>query len=198
MRNDRAICRYGIGFSAAVASLVFLYKGMGSFPLFFASLFFLIISVTDTLYTKVPNFVNLILIIIGYGFQMVTKGESGLLIASLGCLAGFALLFPAYLCGLLGAGDVKALAALGVLTGATGIFQVFLYTSLIGGVIAIFYYLASQSIIQKIDNGFKSLQNFTYTKDIRFLKPAPSNIRFPYAAAIAFGYFAYIHWGNII
>lgn len=192
------ICRYFIGFSAAILSLVFLTRGYGYFPLFLASLFLLIISVTDTISIKIPNFVNIALIMTGIGFHISSNGSEGILTAVVGCLTGFALLFPAYLIRKLGAGDVKALAALGTLTGAAAIFQIFIYTSLIGGGIAIIYLILIQVSSKSLTHAIERLRIFIYTKDFQLLKSTHLNIRFPYAAAIAFGYFAYIHWGSII
>ncbi|MFP3984290.1 MAG: prepilin peptidase [Desulfurivibrionaceae bacterium] len=198
MRAGVALCRYGTGLLAAAAALVLLYQGRESSPLVFVSLFLLVITITDTFYTRVPNIINLILIITGFGFHAFSNGAAGVLIGLGGLLTGLALLLPGYLFRMLGAGDVKAMAALGTITGPAAVFQVFLYTSLIGGGIAAAYYLASRNILQTLKNGVGSLQKYAYTRDRYFLKPAPSNIRLPYAAAIALGYFAFINWGKII
>lgn len=198
MRAGTFLYRYGTGLLAAAAALVLLYQGRESPPLVFASLFLLVITITDTFYTRVPNIINLILIITGLAFHAFSNGAAGVLIGLGGCLTGLALFLPGYLFRMLGAGDVKALAALGTITGPAAILQVFLYTSLIGGGIAAAYYLTSRNILQTLKNRVESLQKYAYTRDLYFLKPAPSNIHLPYAAAIALGYFAFINWGKII
>jgi prepilin peptidase CpaA len=186
------------GLTAMFLAISFIIKGMDSFSIFLASLFLFSICLTDMLWMKIPNIINFILIIAALGYHLHFSGTSGLFHALTGLIAGLSLLLIPYLFGGMGAGDVKALGALGAMTGATAIFQIFLYTSLTGGIIAILFYLFSIRVSQNISTGWKALMLALYTKELHHLKPAPSNTRLPYAAAIAFGYFAYVHFGNIV
>jgi prepilin peptidase CpaA len=187
-----------IGFTAMFFAVFLLWREMDSFPIFLASLFLFTICLTDTLWTKIPNLINLTLILAALGHQLHTAGAVGFLHVLAGLFVGMALLIVPYLLGGMGAGDVKAMAALGALTGATAIFHIFLYVSLIGGLFAALFYLCSGRALKTIRNGWKDLRLFLYTRDFQLLRPTPTNMKFPYAAAIAFGYFAYVQFGTII
>jgi prepilin peptidase CpaA len=186
------------GLAAMFFAIFFLWQGIDSFPIFLASLFLFIICLTDTIWTKIPNKLNLLLILIALCYHLHGSGAAGLLHVLPGIFAGLCLLMVPYLMGGMGAGDVKAMAALGALTGATAIFHIFLYVSLIGGLLAALFYLCSGTALKTIKNGWKALRLFLYTRDFQLLRPTPTNMKFPYAAAIAFGYFAYVQFGTII
>ncbi|MFC4737259.1 prepilin peptidase [Bacillus daqingensis] len=63
-------------------------------------------------------------------------GAAGVGYSFLGLLAGMGLLLIPYLMKGIGAGDVKMLGVIGALMGPGFVFSAFLYTALIGGVIA--------------------------------------------------------------
>jgi prepilin peptidase CpaA len=185
------------GITAMLFAIFFLRQGMDSLPIFLASLFLFTICLTDTFWTRIPNVINLALILAALGHHLHAAGTAGLLHALAGLFAGLALLLLPYLMGGMGAGDVKAMGALGALTGATAVFHIFLYVSLIGGIIAILFYLCSNRSLEMIRTGWNALRLFLYTRDFYLLEPAPTNMKYPYAAAIAFGYFAYMRFGTI-
>jgi len=195
-RLPRWIC----GFTAGVLAIWFLYRGRSELPVIFASLFLLLICVTDTLCSKIPNICTGFLIVCGFALHGYLDGGTGLLTALLGLLTGFALLIVPYLLGGMGAGDVKALAALGALLGAPAILQVSLYMALAGGLMSILHYMFSPNLLIRCRAGLNALTVFFYSHDIKTFKPAQQSdaLRFPYAAAIAFGFFAHNYWGNLI
>ena len=188
------------GAAAGASSLFFLYQGRGDLPIVFASLFLFSICVTDTLYSKIPNLFTLLLTLCGFAWHAWLAGPAGLLTALWGLLAGFALLLVPYLLGGMGAGDVKALAALGALLGAGPIFQVFLYMALAGGLMAVLHYACNRNLLEQCRELLRSLRLFCYTRDWQVVKPDPRSetLRFPYAAAITFGFFAHAGWGRLI
>jgi len=171
-----------------------------SIVILLASFFLVIIVITDSLYRKIPNLVSLIFIVCGFTWNIYLHGVPGLLTATTGLVAGLALLLPVYLLGGMGAGDVKAFATLGTLTGLSSIFQIFFYTAFIGGAISILHYCLTSNLRQKSLAGLAALRTFIYTRDIHSLKPTPErdSQRFPYAAAIALGFFAFVQWGPIV
>lgn len=187
--------------ASLVASYFSLSRGTdGDVAILLASLFLVIIVVTDTLFRKIHNIPVLILILCGFAMNIYLHATTGLLQAFLGLAIGLALLLPFYLLGGMGAGDVKALAALGALTGPAEVFQIFLYVALIGGVLSILHYCLNSNLWQKSLAGLDALRTFLYTRDIRSLAPNPERERqsLPYAAAIALGFFAFVQWGPII
>lgn len=192
--------RWTCGTLAGVLAICFLYQGRNDLPIVFASLFLLLICTTDTLYAKIPNLFSLFLTLSGFGLHFWQDGAAGLWIALLGLLTGFVLLIIPYLLGGMGAGDVKALAALGALLGAGTILQVALYMFLAGGLMSILHYLCNRNLLTQCRAGFNALRVFLYSRDIKTFKPDANSesLRFPYAAAIAFGFFAHTWWGNLI
>jgi len=193
------IPRFATGYAAMILSSYFIYAGE-NLPVFLASAFFLLICATDTHLSQIPNVATLAMVFSGLGYQLASRGVAGLETSVLGMSAGFILLIVPYLMGGMGAGDVKAMAALGALLGPSVIFQVFLYTGLVGGLMAILHYAFNHDLKTKCARGFKALRMFIYTRDPGDLTPEPSKekLRFPYAAAIAFGFFAYVTWGALI
>jgi len=197
---NQNIPRYLTGITAIALCLFFLGKE-SSPPVLLALIFFTLICATDTFFTKIPNLINLALVIGGFSYNFLTTGTAGLLTALLGMFLGFSLLIIPYAMGGMGAGDVKALAALGALLGPAVTFQVFLYTGLIGGVMAILQYAFNRNLVEKCRQGLNALWAFALTSEAGFLKPSAGKteqLRFPYAAAITFGFIAQQHWGALI
>lgn len=198
--NNKSFCGYITGTIAVVFSLYFLYEGRNNLTILAASAFFLLVCTTDTLSRRIPNFGTLAITLAGLGLHLYEGGASGLLFSFMGLLAGFFLLLAPYLMGGIGAGDVKALAGLGALLGPAAIFQVFIYTGLIGGLLAVFHYALTHNLTEKCLQWLTSLKTFAYTRDMTILKSSGKKqlLRFPYAAAIAFGFYAYVHFGSLL
>ncbi|MCA1032212.1 prepilin peptidase [Bacillus timonensis] len=151
----------------------------------------LILTITTSLFTdirqrKILNIVTFPTIIIGFIFYTITNGLEGFLFSGKGFLVGLGLLLIPYLLGGMGAGDVKLMAAIGALTGVDVVLQSFLYTALIGGLIALIL------IVKK--RGIRSL--FFSPKHIVFNLLAGNSvmnqdektkITFPYGVPIALG-----------
>lgn len=191
---------WSCGFAAAGLAAYFIYQGRNEPAILLASMFLLLICITDTLYAKIPNLFTLLLTLGGFALHSWLNGPAGLLTALLGLLTGFSLLIVFYLLGGMGAGDVKALAALGAVLGAGTILQVALYMFMAGGLMSILHYLFNRNLLARCRAGLSTLMTFLYTRDIKIFKPDSNSesLRFPYAAAIAFGFFAQTWWGNLI
>jgi prepilin peptidase CpaA len=154
---------YLTGAASAGLSLYFLLVGKDHLSLLFASAFLFAICLTDTLFSRIPNFLTI------------------------------GLVFAGFLCQFL----VSALGALGALLGPAAIFQVFLYTALFGGILSVLHVLMR---VRTVQAAWGALYAFLASRDRTCLKPffRLEGLRIPYAAAIAFGYFAYLTWGNIV
>ena len=85
---------------------------------------------------RVPNWLNLALIVAGFAIQGWYNGFSGLSCGLLGLLTGFGLLIVPWMMHGMGAGDVKLMAAIGVFLGPTLTLFSFLLGAAIGGVVA--------------------------------------------------------------
>jgi prepilin peptidase CpaA len=166
---------------------------------FIAASFFAVVCVFDTLWSRIPNVANASLALAGLAFNFSAGGTKGLVISALGAAAGLGLLLIPYLMGGFGAGDVKALAALGALVGPGAILQVFVYMALYGGLLALLHYLASNNLPQKLADGWTTMKTYLLTKDADVLNPRKHEpMRFPYAAAIALGYFTWLMRGDLL
>ena len=154
----------------------------------------------DTLYSRIPNLVTVAMALAGIAYNFSSSGPTGLAQAILGLLTGFSLFLVPFLLGGMGGGDVKALAAMGALLGPGTIFQVFLYTALFGGALSMLHILMRGNIRHKMKTWWATLYIFLCSRDRSCFKPSPSRekLRFPYASAIAFGYFAFLIWGRIV
>jgi prepilin peptidase CpaA len=86
---------------------------------------------------RIPNYLTLASALAGLGFQLGYHGWPGLKDGALGLVLGFGLLMPFYLMGGLGAGDVKALAAMGAWLGPWRTLILFAYMGFAGGVLAL-------------------------------------------------------------
>lgn len=198
---SKNIVRFTTGGAAVACSMYFaVVEGASNVTVLLASLFILTICITDTLHAKITNIANLGLILAGTSYNLYLAGFSGLITSIIGLITGFLLLIIPYLMGGMGAGDVKALAALGALLGPVNVLQVFLYVALVGGAMAILHYAMADNFINKCRSLFTTLRTFVYTRNFDLLIPdrQGERLRFPYAAAIGFGFFAFVQWGPLI
>ena len=196
--QGRDLPRYLTGSAAAVLSCYCLIAGRFEPHVFIASVFFIFACVYDTLWAKIPNFVNASLAIAGLALFFYRDGYPGILVGMAGLALGVALLLIPWLMGGMGAGDVKALGALGALLGPLQLLHVFVYMGLIGGVMAVLHYAFQKNLYAKTCEWVTTIKTTVLTNDPRMIIPEKTEVsRFPYAAAIAFGYYAYLHFGGI-
>jgi len=86
---------------------------------------------------RVPNYLNALIGLAGITFQCVWFGWSGLSAALLGGLLGLGLLIVPWLAHMMGAGDVKLLAAAGMWLGPHYVLWGFVVGALIGGLASV-------------------------------------------------------------
>ncbi len=103
----------------------------------------LLASWIDYAHRRVPNWLNLALIVAGFCAQGFYFGTSGLATGGLGLLTGFGLLIIPWLMHGMGAGDVKLMAAIGVWIGPALTFYSFAAGAVIGAVAGIIMILSS-------------------------------------------------------
>ncbi len=115
---------------------------------------------------------------------------------------GLGLLLLPYILGGMGAGDVKALAALGAWLGPKGIFSVFCYMGLVGGLMSLGVLIWKGILWSYLRKGWVLLQNLIFCRGqkiiVETLTPGPNQTPgLPYGVAIALGMVAYLLWGNL-
>ncbi len=191
------------GLIAVTISIYYLISERETLSIVAASVYFVLACTTDTFKSKIPNLLNGGLIIAAFALSTASMGLPGFLLSLSGLGLGFGLLLLPYLMGGMGAGDVKALAALGALIGPYDLLHVFVYTGLYGGVIALLHFGFQTDIKERLRKGWLAFRLLIITKDIHSLgasktSPKTPSIRFPYATAIAFGYYSFILWGGVL
>ena len=102
---------------------------------------------------RIPNYLTLGGVLGGLGFQLGYHGLPGLLDGLAGLGLGFFLLLGPYLLGGMGAGDVKASAALGAWLGLWRAFALFVYMGLCGGLILLVMLLWQGRLVARIRDG---------------------------------------------
>jgi prepilin peptidase CpaA len=139
---------------------------------------------------RIPNYLTLGTAVAGLAFNFMTQGLPGLVSGILGILLGFAFLILPYLWGGMGAGDVKALAALGAWLGPKLTVFLFCYMGIAGGIIALGYLVWNGSLWEKIKQGWTFLLNLILCQPTgapRPSSPPQSTAGIPYGVAIAVG-----------
>jgi prepilin peptidase CpaA len=139
---------------------------------------------------RIPNYLTLATALGGLAYNAMSHGLHGLTDGILGMLLGFAFLILPYILGGMGAGDVKALAALGAWLGPRLTLYLFCYMGLAGGVIALGYLAWTGLLWEKIRRGGIFLVNLILCRPHGLASP-PSQARLtpgiPYGVAIAVG-----------
>ena len=154
---------------------------------------------SDLRWRKIPNCLTLPAIALGFLLNFLGNGWNGVIFAFFGLLLGMGLLMLPYLLGGMGGGDVKFMGALGALLGSYAILNVFLYTTLVGGGIAIAVAVANRSLIEMLK------RMWLFLKCV-FLFRAPStgalvfkkSPTMPYGVAIGAGTLLYLVMGKIV
>ena len=127
----------------------------------------------DARFRRLPNWLTLGAAALGLALNLALRGLPGAGDSLLGWLVGSLLLFLPFALGGMGAGDVKFLAAVGALKGASFVFFTFIYMGLIGGAVALFIVARRQSLGALLRRAFASLRfAVTYFARFRALPPA--------------------------
>ena len=165
------------GLLPALASLPFLLSQAGN-PAGLKSMTFILLAAlmasSDVATRRIPNQLTALAAIGGLSWGLLAGGLPGLGQALLGGAVGFGIMLVFYLLGALGAGDVKALGALGCFLAPWAAFLLFMFTALAGGVLAVALMIAAR----------------------RGLRPAPDQTM-PYGLAIAAGAFVLVMQGGL-
>lgn len=144
---------------------------------------------TDLSSKKIPNILCLITMLTGLTLQLIFQGISGLLVAFSGVVVALLVLFPAFAFKLLGAGDVKLMAAVGAFAGPKLILWAIAYGIVFGLFTSILI-----GLYHKGFSGFRETFKRYYHCFIlrKYFSPGANEIaaiQVPYAPALALGWF---------
>ncbi len=139
---------------------------------------------------RIPNYLTLSSALAGLGFQFCFHGWWGLRDGCLGLILGFFLMLLPYLMGGMGAGDVKAMAALGAWLGPWRTILLFAYMAMAGGVLAVGVLWWRGLLMSRIRQGWAFLLNWLLLGR-GGLRPrgafSPETPGLPYGVAMALG-----------
>lgn len=159
-------------------------------PAFFLLPILLIASFIDLRQHRIPNWLNLIALVLGLTLQFLFFQGSGLLNGLGGLAVGFIAFIPFYALRAMGAGDVKLMAAIGCFLTPMQTFEAVLATIIAGGFLGLIVLIARGGLGRYVKRYFLMAQTFFYMRKVLPIAPAsdePARTRFPYAVAIAAG-----------
>ena len=154
---------------------------------------------TDCRWRIIKNLFTLPAIAIGLTLQALAYGWPGLVAGLLGLGVGLGLMMIPFAFGQLGAGDVKLMAALGSLLGGFAILNVFLYTTLAGGLLAMGIALYHKEGIDTLRRTWHLAKGLFIFRTAPVAPPEPGRAgTMPYGLAIAAGTLTYLLMGNVV
>ena len=138
---------------------------------------------------RIPNSLTLGTALVGLGFQWGYGGWEGLVNGLGGLAVGFGLLVLPYALGGVGAGDVKALAALGAWMNPVQTIYLFCYMALAGGVMALGILCWQGQLLDTVRHCREWLWSriFAYSHGIPAGTLTENSTRLPYGLALALG-----------
>lgn len=149
---------------------------------------FLIVAVADDLiFKKFHNWLFLTLTALGL-FAAISLLEMPLSQIGYGFLAGGALMLPLVLFGVLGAGDMKFMMCLGLITGSVAITNIFIMALFWGALIG---------LIKIILSGRFSLLSLNLYNLTQKQKPQSLH-KIPYTVAIFLAWLSWHHYGGVL
>jgi prepilin peptidase CpaA len=144
---------------------------------------------------RIPNLVTVPALLLGVGFHWAFGGPTGALMALGAALLAGAILFPGWHLGLMGAGDVKLMAALAAWLGSpkAGLYAV-LFSLVAGGVISVAVALRRGILIRTLRNAASLVPRVAEGVGATGSPPATSGVRIPKALAFLAGSLFALWW----
>ncbi len=146
----------------------------------------------DVRTNRIPNYLTLGCALAGLGYQLGFHGLAGLGNGLLGMVLGFGLLILFYWLGGMGAGDVKALAALGAWLGPWQTLYLFIYMALSGLLVILIFIWWRGLLWGKIQRFWQYLLSWILLRSHQSTSTASTSSPakkegIPYGAALALG-----------
>jgi len=168
-------------------------------PGFWAAVGFLFLAVeSDVRSFRLPNLITLPALGLALAFALATGGLPALSTAVLGASLAFALTFPPFAFGAIGAGDAKALMALAALCGARDFLGMLWWMVVCGGLLGISIVVVQGGTRDLVKRWGKTAKTMAFSRHWNYESPGPqsaSQSGLPFAVAIGLGMSAYYVWG---
>jgi len=146
----------------------------------------LIASVYDAVTHRIPNWLSLLILVSGVGWNYFFTDGLGLKESSAGLAAGLLLMLPGYIFGSMGAGDTKLMAAIGSVVGFSKVLHVVFYGYMVMLVMAVVFIIVKGDLI-KLLLRYKMLFYGLFSGVMSYQKPDSTEAasrRMPLAPAI--------------
>ncbi len=185
---------------AAAASAAFVWSAAGEplLALVFAAAFLFVVVEEDLRRSRIPNWLTLP----GFGLALAltawSGGWSGAAAGLTGAATAFAVLFPAFAFGVMGAGDVKAAMVLGALWGPIELLASLWWMLLAGGVLGVALAAARGTLPDILRRWALSIWTSLASRRAVYFGPEASPgaaASVPFGVAIAVGAAAHQYWG---
>lgn len=146
---------------------------------------------------KIKNKIIVPIIIIGLLWGIYRGSVSDCLLGMIFPL----MLFPLYALKMLGAGDVKAMCAIGAVVGLEKSIETLIFTFIGGGILALVIMIVNKNGKQRFKNLFSWFRKCFYTRkaeSYNFGNDEKSYFRFSYAITLGFAFMVVNNYFNII
>lgn len=118
---------------------------------------------------RIPNFLTFPVMLAGLILNIITNGLSGIIFSFYGFLIGLVIFFIPFILGGMGAGDVKLMAAIGVLMGWKFTLLSSLFTAIAGIAVMFVYLICKKKLFSYFKNYFRviwrTILNCVYFSD---------------------------------
>ncbi|HSL62837.1 MAG TPA: A24 family peptidase [Desulfotignum sp.] len=172
-----------------------IFFGIDGPALIFLGIVMAAAAYTDFTRQKIPNILTFSTFFAGLGYHGLVHGMTGVFFSLAGAGTGLGLLIIFYMLSVMGAGDVKLMAAAGAILGAKGIFITFLITAIYGGIYSLVMILTHRDIFKGFFRElFNTLLTFLLIKKYYPVTVSEDRKRpkLCYGIAIALGTFTYM------
>jgi len=156
-------------------------------------------AIWDLRFRRIPNWLVLAGLVLGFGLNGFLFGLPGLGTAGLGMLTGFGIYLVLHLLHAMGAGDVKFMAAVGSLTGPREWFHIFFVSVIIGAVAGVILALSKGRLMRTFNNVGYIVSEIGHFRPPHVRREdldvkSEKALRMPHGAAIAAGIFIVLGW----
>jgi prepilin peptidase CpaA len=150
---------------------------------------------SDLRWRTIPNWLTGPSILVGLGLHTVMNQLTGLVFSLEGAALGLGLFVILYVCGWMGAGDVKLYAAVGSFLGPAQTISAAVVIALVGGLIALVTLGFQQGWRRMGLCLWSYIQAMVLTRSVQRLIPVPGAApKVPYAVAIGLGTIGSYWW----
>lgn len=154
-------------------------------------------AVFDLRSRRIPNWLCLTGLVLGFLLNLFLFGLGGLKVAGLGFALGFGIYLALYLIHAMGAGDVKLMGAVGSIVGPGNWFAIFVFSAVLGGIFGLLLLVAKGRLRRGLWNVtyiLRELSNFRapYLTHEELDVNSPKALRLPHGLTIAVGSVVYL------